>query len=64
MSRSPLYPREADYGILTLEELEAEIRRLKVRRTVGPDDATFRKLYESRLFKLEKQRQLRLQGTD
>ncbi len=64
MTRPPLYPREEDYPRLTLKELEAEIHRLKVRRTIGPDNAAFRKSYESRLFQLDKQRQLRLQETD
>lgn len=61
MTRPPLYPREEDYANLSLEELEREIHRLTMRRTVIPGNARSRKSYESRLFRLNKYKQQRLQ---
>ena len=61
MARRQHYPKEEDFAGLSLEELDAEIRRVTMRRTTGPDNAYFRKHYESRLFLLNKFRQRRLQ---
>ncbi len=64
MARRPGFPTEQDFEGLTLRELEVEIRRVTILRSIGPDNAYFRKLYESRLHKLNKLRERRLQESD
>ena len=64
MARHPDYPKEADYERLTLEQVDAEVRRLTARRVAHPDNAYWRKLFEGRLAKLNKYRQRLLQERD
>ena len=64
MARRPDFPREEDFAQLTLKELDDEILRVKSRQSTAPDNAYFRRTYESRLHKLNKLRQQRLQKSE
>lgn len=64
MARRPGYPKEEDFAQLTLKELDDEIQRVKSRQSTAPDNAYFRRIYESRLHKLNKLRQQRLQESE